>query len=156
VVGAPAQRCHDSELPQPFQPARVFDLQRTYRTSTLTTLNAKHAAVQRATLHRHWSKETSVWEQTCYNRGLVRHMEARTGVAVSSTKAAHRVFSQCTRYATHRPLATKKPMASTTNATRPAATDGALLAATSSAAQGMNLESTGGNRNTEHSEDNTR
>ena len=57
----------------------------------------------------------------------------RTGVAVSSTKAAHRVFSQCTRYATHRPLATRNPTASTKNATMPAAIDDARLAATSSA-----------------------
>ena len=60
-------------------------------------------------------------------------LSARTGVAVSSTNAAHRVLSQCTRYAIQRPLATRKPTASTTNAVRPAAIDPALLAATSSA-----------------------
>ena len=59
-------------------------------------------------------------------------MTLRTGVAVSSTKAAHRVFSQCTRYAIHRPLATRNPTASTTKATSPAATEDARLAATSS------------------------
>ena len=52
---------------------------------------------------------------------------------MSSTKAAHRVFSQCSRYASHKPLATRNPMATATNATRPAATDDARLAATSSA-----------------------